>query len=72
MSSLFLFEEKIHNEAIPLLFPWLLSYVLENLGFPTEPHHERRRECEATFTVEKWQFVLRAIPLPTFPLVGED
>ena len=60
MSSLFLFEEKISRknlsmaETIPLLFSWLLSYVLENLGFPAEPHHERSRECDATFTVEKW------------------
>ena len=60
MSSLFHFEEKIHRknlsraEAIPLLFPRLLFYVLEHLGFPTEPHHKRRCVSEATFIVEKW------------------
>ena len=60
MTSLFHFEEKIHKkhlsraETILLLFPRLLSHVLEHLGFPTEPHHERRRVCEATFTIDKW------------------
>ena len=58
MLALFHFEENVHRknqsrpEAIPLLFPWLLSYVLEHLGFPVKPHHERRRDCEATFTLE--------------------
>ena len=77
MSSLFLFKEKIYRknlsraEAIPLLFPWLLSYVLENLGFPAVPHHEHRRECEATFIVEKWQFMLGAPPLHASPPAEE-
>ena len=63
MTSLFHFEEKIHRknltkaEAIPLLFPRLLSQVLEHLGFPVEPHLEHRRVCKAIFTMEKWQFV---------------
>ena len=57
MSSLFHFEEKIHiknlsrAKAIPLLFLRLLFYVLEHLGYPTEPHREPRRVSEATFTV---------------------
>ena len=48
MTSLFHFEEKIHRkhlnkvETIPLLLSRLLSYVLEQLGFSVEPHHERR------------------------------
>ena len=60
MTSLFHFEDKVHRrnlsrvEAIPLLFPRLLSQVLEHLGFPTEPHLKRRRVCEAIFTLEKW------------------
>ena len=60
MSALFHFEEKVHKknlsraEAIPLLFPRLISYVLEQLGFSVEPHHKLRCVCEATFTVEKW------------------
>ena len=63
MSLLFHFEEKIHHkdltraEAIPLLFPRLLSQVLEHLGFPVEPHLKCRRVCEAIFTMEKWKFV---------------
>ena len=73
MISLFHFEEKIHwkhlsrAETIPLLFPRLLCRVLEHLSFPVEPHQETRRVYEATFTVEKWQFVLGAPPLPTNP-----
>ena len=49
MSSLFHFEKKIHRkhlsraETIRLLFPRLLSHVLEHLGFLTEPNQERRR-----------------------------
>ena len=59
MTSLFHFEDKIHRKnsrvvAIPLLFPRLLSQVLENLGFLDEPHLARRRVCEEIFKVEKW------------------
>ena len=70
MTSLFHFEEKIQRknhsrvEAIPLLFPRLLSQVLEHLGFPVGPYLERRRVCEAICTVKKWQFVLGAPPFP--------
>ena len=70
MTSLFHFEEKIHRknltraEVIPLLFPRLLSQMLEHLIFPTEPHLERHWVCEAIFIVEKWQFVPGAPPLP--------
>ena len=59
MTSLVHFEEKIHRkhlnrvETIPLLFPRLLSHVLEHLGFLVEPHHERCRVFRATFTVKK-------------------
>ena len=77
MSSLFHFEEKIHRnnlskvKAIPLLFPQLLSYVLGQLGFPAEPHCEHRLVYEATFTIEKWQFVPEAPHLLEFPPIGE-
>ena len=70
MTSLFHFEEKIHRKNltrakdIPLLFPRLLSQVLEHLGFSAEPYLERRRVCEAIFIVEKWQFVPGAPSLP--------
>ena len=59
MTFLFHFKEKIHKnhlsrvETIPLLFPRMLSHVLEHLGFPVEPHQESHRVCEATFTFEK-------------------
>ena len=78
MTSLFHFEEKIHrknlnrSETIPLLFPRMLSHVLEHLGFPTEPYREHRRVCEATFTVEKRQFMLEASLLTTYPPVEAD
>ena len=78
MTSLFHFEEKIHQkhlsqaETIPLLFMWLLCYVLEHLGFFVEPHREIRQVYKATFTVEKWQFVPRAPPLPSNPPTKAD
>ena len=70
MTSLFHIVEKIHRknlsraETIPLLFSRLLSRVLEHLGFPAEPQLERRRVCEAVFTVEKWKFVPSVPHLP--------
>ena len=70
MTALFHFEEKKHRknlsraETISLLFPLLLSQVLEHLGFSTEPQLERRRVCEAVFIIEKWHFVPGAPPLP--------
>ena len=73
MTSLFHFEEKIHKkhpnraETIPRLFSRLLSHVLEHLGFPTEPHQERLWVCEATFTIEKWQFMPEAPHFPAYP-----
>ena len=78
MSSLFHFEEKINiknlsrAEAIPLLFPRFLSYVLEHLGFPAKPYRESRHVYEATFTVEKWQFVPGSPLFPAFPHAGEE
>ena len=51
MTYLFHFEEKIHRknltraEAIPLLFPRLLSQVLEHLGFPAKPYLKRNLLC---------------------------
>ena len=51
MTSLLQFEEKVHRrdltraESIPLLIPRLLSYVLEQMGFPEEPGIEMRDTC---------------------------
>ena len=70
MTALFHFEEKVHRkslcraEAIPLLFQRLISQVLEHMGFPDEPHHERRRVCTSVFTMHKWKFLPRSLPLP--------
>ena len=78
MSALFHFEEKVHRKnlsrakAIPLLFLWLLSYVLEHLGFLAEPHHKGLRDCKATFRLEKWLFVVGGPPLPSSPDAKED
>ena len=51
MTALLHFEEKVHRkdltlaETIPLLMLSLLCQVLEHLGFPEEPHIERRQSC---------------------------
>ena len=78
MTSIFHFEKKIHQqhlsraEAIPLLFPRLLCHVLEHLGFLAESHRQSRLVCEATFTVEKWQFVPKAPSLLADPPAEAD
>ncbi|RVW92685.1 hypothetical protein CK203_041559 [Vitis vinifera] len=47
MASLVHFEEKVHKkklqraDIIPLLFSRLLYPILEHMGFPIEPQHER-------------------------------
>ena len=59
MSALLHFEEKVHRkdlaraEAIPLLMPRLLCHVLEHLGFPEEPHIERRQSCPQILSHER-------------------
>ena len=70
MNSLFHFEDKVHRkslarvESTPLLFPRLLCQVLEHIGFPDEPRLERRRDCEASLTVDRWQLMPCFVPLP--------
>ena len=70
MTALFHFEEKVDRkslsraEAIPLLFPRLISQVLEHMGFPDELRLEHRRVCTSVFTVHKWKFLPRSLPLP--------
>nr|CAN63037.1 hypothetical protein VITISV_032161 [Vitis vinifera] len=60
MAALLYFEEKVHRKkllranAIPLLFLRLLCQILEHLGYPSEPHHERKRICREIFTFDKW------------------
>ena len=59
MTSLLQFEEKVHrkdlarSESIPLLMPRLLSYVLEQMGFPEEPGIERRDRCPHVVSVDR-------------------
>ncbi|RVW66633.1 hypothetical protein CK203_063606 [Vitis vinifera] len=53
-------KRKVHRnkllrvDAIPLLFPTLLCQILEHLGYPVEPQHERRCICREIFTIDKW------------------
>ena len=60
MVALLYFEEKVHKkkllraDAIPLLFPRLLCQILEHLGYPSEPQHERKRICREIFILDKW------------------
>ena len=59
MTSLLQFEEKVHRkdlareESIPLLMPRLLSYVLEQMGFPEEPGIEMRDRCPNIVSVDR-------------------
>ena len=59
MTSLLHFEEKVHRrdlaraEGIPLLMPRLLSYVLEQMGFPEEPGIEMRDRCPHIVSVDR-------------------
>ena len=59
MTALLHFEEKVHrrdlvrSESIPLLMPRLLSYVLEQIGFPEEPGIEIRDRCPHVVSVDR-------------------
>ena len=70
MLSLFHFDYKVHRKSLPraeskpLLFPRLLCQVLEHIGFPDEPRLERRHDCEAILTVDRWQLMPRSYHLP--------
>ncbi|RVW12332.1 hypothetical protein CK203_104916 [Vitis vinifera] len=43
-------ESGCHSTSIPRL----LCQILEHLGYPSEPHLERRRICREIFTLDKW------------------
>ncbi|KAJ9678917.1 hypothetical protein PVL29_020964 [Vitis rotundifolia] len=68
MAALLYFEEKVHRkklkraEMIPLLFPRLLCHILEHMGYPTEPHLERRHHCREHFTLDQWTQLSDSIP----------
>ena len=59
MTSLLQFEKKVHRrdltraDSIPLLLPRLLSYVLEQMGFPEEPGIEMRDSCLQVIPVDR-------------------
>ena len=59
MTSLLQFEDKVHRkdlaraESIPLLMPRLLSYVLEQMGFPEEPGIEMIDRCPQVVSVDR-------------------
>ena len=77
MTSLFHFEDRVHHrslppaESMPPLFPRLLCQILEHIGFPAEPRLDRRRDCEATLTVDRLRARHRAFHLPP-PRSDED
>ncbi|RVW26885.1 hypothetical protein CK203_116463 [Vitis vinifera] len=60
MAVLLYFEEKVHRkklqraDSIPLLFLRLLCHILEHMGYPIEPHLERRHHCREHFTLDQW------------------
>ncbi|RVW34498.1 hypothetical protein CK203_110306 [Vitis vinifera] len=60
MVAFLYFEEKVHRkklqgaDTIPLLFLRLLCHILEHIGYPTEPHLERRHHCREHFTLDQW------------------
>ena len=70
MTSMFHFKDKVHRkslpraESTPLLFPRLLCLVLEHIGFQDEPRLERRRDCEAILTVNRWQLMPNSFHRP--------
>ena len=72
MTSLLHFEEKVHRkdlaraEGLPLLMPRLLSQVLEHLGFPEEPHIERRISCTQVLSTE------RSLYMPIFIVLQQQ
>ena len=69
MAALTYFEEKVHRKrlrragTIPLLFPRLISQVLEDMGYPSQPHLERHHHCRELFTSESWTHFLDRSPM---------
>ena len=49
--------------TIPLLFPRLISQVLEDMGYSSQPHLERRHHCRELFTSESWTQFLDCSPM---------
>ena len=78
MTALLHFEENVHRkdlaqaEAFPLLMPRLLSQVLEHLGFPEEPHIERRVSCPQVLSTERSLYMPLSIILQQQGEVADD
>ncbi|KAJ9707466.1 hypothetical protein PVL29_002481 [Vitis rotundifolia] len=73
MAALLYFEEKVHRkklkraDTIPLLFPRLLYHILEHMGYPTEPHLERRHHSQAAQAQQDEHPTDSIPPAPTAP-----
>ena len=78
MTALLHFEEKVHRkdlaraEAFPLLMSRLLSQVLEHLGFPEEPHIERRVSCPQVLSTERSLYMPLSIILQQHGEAADD
>ena len=78
MTSLLHFEEKVHckglarAEGFLLLMARLLSQVLEHLGFPEEPHIERRIRCTQVLSTERSLYMPISIILQQQEEAAED
>ena len=78
MTALLHFKEKVHRkdlaraEAFPLLMPRLLSQVLEHLGFPKEPHIERRVSCPHVLSIEQSLYMPLSILLQQQEEAADD
>ena len=73
MAILLYFKEKVYRkklqraDTIPLLFPRLLCHILEHMGYPTEPHLERRHHCQEHFTLDQWTQLASKNPTKSIP-----
>ena len=78
MTSLLHFEEKVHRKGLaraktlPLLMLRLLSQVLEHLGFPEEPHIERRISCAQVLSTERSLYMPISIILQQQEQAADD
>ena len=76
MANLLYFEEKVHRkklqqaDTILLLFARLLYHILEHMGYPNEPHLERRHHCREHFTFDQWTQLAGKNPMESAPEVA--
>ena len=73
MAALLYFKKKVHrkklqrDDMIPLLFQRLLCQILEHMGYPTEPHLQRRHHCREHFTLDQWTQLAGKNPTESAP-----